>query len=238
MNEQSTHEFDEYKDNYSPDINSKLAYTGQGHDFYLKLKADHLLDLIDDTFGVGKKVQVLDVGCGHGLMHPLLEVANIELSGCDPAASVVEEAKQSNPSVEYKSNDGHILPYPDDSFDVVFTVCVMHHVPPQQWLDFLAEMKRVTKSGGILAVYEHNPYNPLTAHLVRTCPIDENAVLLKAAELYGFMKEVGIQQARREYIIFFPFKQKIFRAIERLITWLPLGAQYAMYSRISKNCEA
>jgi ubiquinone/menaquinone biosynthesis C-methylase UbiE len=227
------HEFDQYKENYASYISAAIAFSGQSHDFYLKLKADHLHGIIAKTFGVGTPVKLLDVGCGHGLMHPLLAAPNIELSACDPAASVIEEAKLRNPSVAYLANDGRTLPYEDNVFDVAVAACVLHHVEPAQWGDFLREMKRVVRPGGLLVIYENNPYNPFTLHIVKNCPIDENAVLLKCGVLKKLLSEVGLKAVDRDYIIFFPNSHDIFRKIESRLTWLPLGAQYAIYGSVA-----
>ncbi len=225
-------EFDKYNAHYDSQIEESLAFSGQEHDFYLKLKADHLLNLIQTKFEKKSEIDVLDIGCGHGLMHKFLISPEINLSASDPASSVIKEAIRLNPDVDYQANDGHTLNYADNSFDVAFTVCVMHHVVPEQWHDFLKEMKRVIKPSGLLVVYEHNPYNPMTLYIVKTCPIDANAVLLKSTKLRALMKSVGLIKTSNEYIIFFPAQNENFRKIEKMLTWLPLGAQYCVYAEV------
>lgn len=232
MTNQSKHEFDQYKDHYGANIDDSIAFAGQEHDFYLKLKADHLNNLIDKSFESDDVVNILDIGCGHGLLHKHLDKPRYNIKACDPAASVIEEARRMNPHVAYVSNDGHTLPYDDESVDVAFTVCVMHHVPPEKWQSFLKEMKRVIRPGGLLVVYEHNPYNPLTLYIVKTCPLDANAVLLRSSRLKKLLHSCQIQNVRQEYIIFFPFRGEFFRFLERFLCWLPLGAQYNICARI------
>ena len=232
MNTKSEREFDRYRDIYGSSIDDAVGFSGQGHEFYLQLKAEHLLAAIRDKFGNEQSVKVLDVGCGHGLMHPFMQEQNIDLIGCDPAASVIEQARQQNPDVNYLSNDGAVLPFNDNTFDVAFTVCVMHHVPPDQWPDFLKEMQRVVRPGGLLMVYEHNPNNPLTMRIVNNCELDKDAVLLRSKKLSALMRDIAPRRIRREFIIFFPFRGRLFRAIERLLTWLPLGAQYVISAEL------
>ena len=48
-------------------------------------------------------------------------------------------ARSQFPAVRYRHFDGLRLPYDDDAFDLTFTVCVMHHVRPEQWPGFAAE---------------------------------------------------------------------------------------------------
>ena len=60
----------------------------------------------------------------------------------------------------------------------------------------MKEINRVLKLGGRLYFFEHNPWNPFTRFLVRTCPFDKNAQLtiqLKHKEsnlmkIYDFVK--------------------------------------------------
>ena len=54
------------------------------------------------------------------------------------------------------------IPAEADSFDVVFSACVFHHIPHGEHLNWLQELHRITRPGGLIAIFEHNPLNPLT----------------------------------------------------------------------------
>jgi len=231
---EQTQEFDGYKDHYSQDIEDALSFAGQSHDFYMQAKVNYLEKFIGLHNQENAPLQILDVGCGHGLSHSYFQdkyKGRIILQAVDPAASVIEDAQKQNPNIAYKSNDGKTLPYDDNSFDIVQTICVMHHVPPQQWTHFIKEMQRVTKIGGHIIVFEHNPYNPITRHIVNNCPLDENAVLLNKGVLKSTMREAGLSDIQQDFILFFPFRHHLFRLIEKWLTWLPLGAQYVSYAQ-------
>lgn len=231
-NSENQEEFDAYKDDYSELIGDSLSFAGQSHDFYTRVKADKLIEIIEKKHLSKEAVDVLDVGCGHGLIHPLMlkRKAGLNISGVDVASTVIEKAKETNPAVNYRAYDGKRLPFGDNSFDVVYTICVMHHVPPAEWLDFIKEMKRVTRPGGQVIVFEHNPFNPLTVRVVNSCPIDADAVLLKNQQVKSLMTQAGLQNCRHDYIIFIPVDHKLCRLMESGIRWLPLGAQYVTYS--------
>ena len=64
-------EFDRYARNYSKDIEETLGVFGKGHDFYVRSKADILSNLFG-SLGGESGIKVLDVGCGVGLVHPLI----------------------------------------------------------------------------------------------------------------------------------------------------------------------
>jgi SAM-dependent methyltransferase len=114
--------------------------------------------------------------------------------------------------------------------DFVFTINVMHHIPPEHWGQFIKEMQRVTRKNGIAAIFEHNPLNPLTKLAVSKCELDRDAVLLTKRK----MKSLFIHKFKlmdEAYILFFPFKNNIFRSIETMLKWIPLGAQYYICGR-------
>ena len=238
-------EFDHYRDGYSQQINQAIAFSGQTQDFYTAVKARCLLDIFSRlrpsksvseaaSGDAGPALEVLDVGCGQGLIHPYLHPSksNLKLTGIDVAGTVIDEAKAANPHVHYDVYDGERLPYGADTFDAAFAIAVMHHVPPANWASFLAEMSRVVRPGGLVAIVEHNPINPLTQWIVRSCPFDENAVLLRSGRLARLFRATGLVELERRFIIFTPFDSAFFRQLDAGLSWLPLGAQYCMAARV------
>jgi SAM-dependent methyltransferase len=236
----SQREFDQHKETYRSDIDKAVAFSGQSHDFFTRVKAEYLIDLLRALAKEQGKttvpVDVLDIGCGHGHIHPYLLQSGIpmKLAAVDVAATVVEQARLTNPTVDYRSYDGERLPYDDSSFDAAYAIAVMHHVPPPQWPAFLTEMRRVVRPGGLVAIFEHNPINPLTQWIVRTCPIDENAVLLGSRRLSKLVSQARFAEVESRYILFTPLDGPRYRAFDRLIGWLPLGAQYYISARVPR----
>jgi SAM-dependent methyltransferase len=217
--------FDDYVETYKHEIQSSIDFAGQDVDFYIEVKAELLTKLAEKQFGDIGKIKALDIGSGVGLVDKFLAGKITSLYGIDVEQGVVDKAKINNPGVDYRIYNGTQIPFDDNTFDLTFAINVMHHVPPQQWENFTKEMYRVLKPGGIAAVFEHNPVNPLTRKVVRECEFDRDAVLLKHSKIENLFKNAGLKIIDEAYIIFFPFKAKIFRAIEGLLGWLPLGAQ-------------
>jgi hypothetical protein len=102
----------------------------------------------------------------------------------------------------------------------------MHHVPPDDLEGFMGEMHRVTKKGGLVVVFEHNPLNPLTRHAVDRCTLDEDAILLGRSQIRGLFSRAGIEAMESRYLFFTPFAGGFFQKLDRALGWLPLGAQY------------
>lgn len=217
--------FDDYVDSYKSEIQSSIDFIGQDVDFFLEVKAELLINLAERNFGSLDNVKALDIGSGVGLVDKLLTPKIKSLHGIDIEEGVVEKAKKNNPTLDYRIYDGVKIPFNDNTFDLTFAINVMHHVPPELWENFSQEMYRVLKPGGIAAVFEHNPVNPLTRKVVRECEFDKDAVLLKHSKIKSLLEGAKLKVVDDSYIIFFPFKGKLFRGIESLIGWLPLGAQ-------------
>lgn len=219
-------EFDKYDRTYTSAVNDAIGLPGLKADFFTRVKANYLVELLTDVFGSAQGVGLLDVGCGVGNYHPLLKNRVRTLAGVDVSAACVERAASANPEVAYSSYDGTRLPYPDASFDAAVTICVMHHVPTAHWSRFAAEMARVVRPGGLVVVFEHNPRNPLTMRVVNRCPFDRDAVLLRAEQTMALLTGAGLQAVAASSILTIPAGNAMLRGIDRMFSWLPLGAQY------------
>ena len=224
-------EFEEYKQSYVAEVEQSIDFAGQSHDFFIRVKADELVASCARQLGSLERRSVLDVGCGVGLMSRYVGERFGELCGVDVAPGVVEQAAAAVPQGKFQLYDGKRIPFGDETFDVAFTVCVLHHVPPEQWQSLVAEMARVLKPGGLLYIFEHNPYNPLTRRAVSNCPFDADAKLLTRSESAALVQSAGLEAADARYVLFFPWKGSSFRSVESGLRWLPLGAQYFVSGR-------
>jgi len=211
-------------------VEEAIAFAGRPHDVYVDVKARRLLELAEQRLGA-RPASALDVGCGIGLTDGRLVAQVGSLHGVDLSEKAVERARLRNPGVEYRSYDGSALPYEDGAFDLVFAICVLHHVDRPGRGPLLREMRRVTRAGGLVAVFEHNPWNPLTRRVVRGCSFDEGVELLKRGELAASFEAAALSVTDAEYLLFSPWRPRVLEALERRLTWLPLGAQYLVAGR-------
>lgn len=219
-------DFDDVAGAYEDKINSALSFAGREHAFYIDVKREHILRLAAQHFADVKSLDVLDLGCGLGAYHSGLEGKFRKLHGIDVSERSIELAAARHSFVNYSSFDGLRLPYREGQFSLVFTVCVMHHVPPPQWTAFVAEMHRVIKPGGLALVFEHNPYNPATQYIVKTCDIDKDAVLLRPGKLRGLFTRAGFKDVHTRTIISVPPAGQLLSSLDSMLGHLPFGAQY------------
>lgn len=230
-NEEKQVSFDDYVETYRTEIDDSIGFIGQDVDFFIEIKAKLLLKLAHKNFGELNKIKALDIGSGVGLVDKFLKSSIKDLYGVDVEDGVVEKARVNNPEVNYQIYNGVRLPFENNTFDMCFAINVMHHVPPERWENFSKEMHRVLKPEGIAAVFEHNPLNPLTRLAVARCEFDRDAVLLNHGKIKSLFKRAGLKISDDAYIVFFPFQAKLFRNIETVLNWLPLGAQHYVIGR-------
>ena len=113
---------------------------------------DHLVEMIPP------KASVLDVGCGDGLLASLIleKRPDVSLSGIDILV-------QRHARVPVKLYDGRLIPYPDQSFETVLFVDVLHHT--EDPLALLWEGRRVARD--CIIVKDHNRDSLAAAAILR-----------------------------------------------------------------------
>ena len=104
-------------------------------------------------------VKLLDAGCGPGNI--TAEIAQLitggKVVGIDSSSEIIKEASrnyavQCKDNLEFQVGDIYRLPFPDESFDVVYIHQVLQHLADP--VEALKELRRVLKVGGILASRE------------------------------------------------------------------------------------
>jgi len=99
-----------------------------------------------------QKKNVLEVGCGTGLiMQRLVSQAGL-LTGIDPSEKMLEKAKAKGLNV--LAGTAEKIPFPDNHFDVTYSFKVLAHVRDIEGA--MAEMMRVTKENGVVIAEFYN----------------------------------------------------------------------------------
>lgn len=224
-------EFDFHADEYHEKHKANVAITGEEPEYFSEYKIADLADLIVKN-GLANGA-ILDFGCGIGNSVPYFRkyLQQSQISCADVSARSVEIAQKRFPGHEKYILIDKAIPLPTHSQDIVFSACVFHHIPHEEHHHWFSELRRVTRPGGVLAIYEHNPLNPLTVRAVNTCPLDVNARLIRGGTLRQRAIASGWNDANVDYMLFFPSVLKSLRPLERHLNWLWLGAQYRMVAR-------
>lgn len=226
----SQREFDRYSDSYADLLKDSIrdCFTGPHTDFFHIRKRDLIRDYFQRRGIDTRSMRYLDLGCGKGELLRLLQPSFGHVVGCDPSAGMLDTVEGIEVCLQSEENK---IPFPASSFDFVTAFAVYHHVPLAQRTMLTQEVKRVLKPGGVFAIIEHNPFNPLTRLIVSRTPVDVHAVFLTASEARRLMASSGFVVDTTDYFLYFP--RRVYesggRHLEKLLTKLPFGGQYAVF---------
>ena len=111
--------------------------------------------------GVNSGDRVLDVGCGPGYLVRRISLVvgpTGHVHGADPSPDVIEYATRTAPAnTTFQLARAEQLPYPDETFDVVFCTLALHHIRPDHRPAALQEMYRVLRPSGTLLIADFRP---------------------------------------------------------------------------------
>lgn len=223
-------EFDKFAAEYREMHAANIGASGETPDYFAEYKVRDIANLVAAQFNL-KPSRILDFGAGIGTSVPPLRkyFPSAALTCLDVSQKSLEIGRSRFPGeAEFQLFDGKTVPLANNSIDLVFVACVFHHIPHSEHVGLLAELRRVISPGGALFLYEHNPYNPLTVRAVNTCPLDENAVLIRPENMLRTFKHAGFNFPQRRYRVFFPRFLSKLRFLENYLQWCPLGAQYSV----------
>jgi len=129
-----------------------LATDGEGYELNMGRWSRRLALPFLEFVGAGRAERILDVGCGTGHLAAAIVSASgaAAVHGVDLSPAYIEHARarHADPRLAFRVGDACALDYPDDTFDRVLSLLVLHFVPrPEQ---AIAEMRRVAKPGGVV----------------------------------------------------------------------------------------
>jgi SAM-dependent methyltransferase len=222
-------EFDSLAETYYEEHKKNIKITGEDPEYFAEYKIVDLADWCKKNSISSYNIADFGCGIGNSIPHFRKYFPAATLSCMDVSEQSLQLARKRFPGNENRLLiENEKIPLPEASQDLVFSACVFHHISPEEHHHWFSELVRVTRPGGILAIYEHNPLNPLTAHAFNTCPLDENACMIPSHQLRRKCAVAGWKNPSISYKLFFPGFLSKLRPLEKKMGWLFLGAQYRL----------
>lgn len=157
-----------------------------------------------DWLASRQSLRWIDIGCGNGAFTELIvdRCAPAEVQGIDPSAGQLAFAQErpAGRMAEFRQGDAMALPFPEDRFDAAVMALVIFFVPDPA--KGVAEMVRVTRSGGTVAAYAWDmlgggfPLDPIQAELRAigiTPPLPPSADSSRMEALVDLWTDAGLE---------------------------------------------
>jgi ubiquinone/menaquinone biosynthesis C-methylase UbiE len=184
----------------------RVDYDQRAEEFarYRTVNAAVLQELLSGV-SLDRESRVLDVGCGTGnYAAALTESTGCRMFGVDPSEQMLARARGAAPWESLLHARAEKLPFDDNSFDLVMSTDVIHHIDNRD--AYFHEAARVLRPGGHIATVtdSHDDIprrRPLSSHFPETVAIELRRYppvlrLLAEMEQAGFTEPRVVEAAR------------------------------------------
>lgn len=223
-------EFDKYADNYTELLDKSVSISGYKSDYFAEYKIREIHAFLSKHDKTGRTLKFLNFGCGTGNSEPFInkyfghpDICSIDVS--EASIQIARERNKDSQNIDFKVFDGLDIPY-DSNFDIIIAAGVFHHIPRKDHETVLSDIRLRLGAEGVLFIFEHNPWNPLTRGVVDSCEMDRSAELLSPSYAGKLLAQCGYAERELNFIIFFPYFLRCLLPVEKLLRKFPLGAQY------------
>jgi SAM-dependent methyltransferase len=212
---------------YRQMLDKGIRLSGEDQEFFIRGRLDSLQSRLPPDFMVRR---ILDFGCGIGTAtsHLADRFPHAEVLGVDTSENALEYAREHYGSDRIRFRGLTELSQ-EHGFDLCYVNGVFHHIEPASRSGAIQSIHRALRSGGVLALFENNPWNPGTRMVMSRIPFDRDAVTLSLPETKGLVRSGGFTRPALGWSLFyFPRPLAFLRFSEGALSHLPLGAQYCV----------
>ncbi len=149
---------------------------------------------------------ILDIGCGTGALCKVFYDRGLEVVGVDPSKGMLAQANKKLNNLLIKLSHiipGESLPFPEKSFDIVFTSYVAHGLKKEERIKLYKEMKRLSKE--LVIIHDYNENRGLLTSVVEYLENGDYFNFIKTAEkemkeVFSEVKKVDVDKRAAWYI--------------------------------------
>ncbi len=183
-------------------MNKTIQDTQSSYDAVASEYAERFKDEMDDKpFGrdcldrltreVSDLGPICDLGCGPGQIARYLHRQGVKTLGVDLSPNMIAEAQRLNPEIHFHQGNMVSLPDEDNSWGGIAAFYCIIHIPGEQIVDALREMKRVLKPGGVLLVTFHIGTKIEHRDEFFEKPVNLDFAFFQPNEMEGWLNEAG-----------------------------------------------
>ena len=159
---------------------------------------------------------VCDMGCGPGQIARYLHERGVTALGVDLSPGMIEHARRLNPGLDFQTGDMLALNVADEAWAGIAAFYSIIHIPRDEVLTALRELRRVLCSGGLLLLAFHLGDETLHVDEWWGHPVSADFELVRLDEMEHYLRAAGFEiestierapypdvehQSRRGYIL-------------------------------------
>jgi 2-polyprenyl-3-methyl-5-hydroxy-6-metoxy-1,4-benzoquinol methylase len=222
--------FDQYAENYENALASGLRISGEGREYFARVRIELLIKRLAELKIAPSKV--LDFGCGDGSSTGhLLQIPGVwNVLGIDVSAESIKRAQElfASENVSFRTMEGAPK---GGRYDMVFCNGVFHHVALEKRSAAVSFLFGALKPGGLIALWENNPWNPGTKLIMSRIPFDKEALTLTAPGTRRMLRTGGFEVLLTDFAFYFPRWLAPLRVFDAALRKVPFGGQYMVLAR-------
>lgn len=123
------------------------------------------INFLNETKVVARYSKILEIGCGKGRVVSYFYRKGYDIIGIEINESLIEESKKLYGNLPLSLVNSEILPFADNSFDVVISFDVFEHIPNSD--KHLQEVNRVLRDGGYYLLQTPNKLTNVVFETIR-----------------------------------------------------------------------
>lgn len=111
--------------------------------------------LLDQLVLEARGGPICDIGCGPGHVARYLHEQGADVCGIDLSDAMVERARELNPGIGFRQGDMRALDVNGGSFAAIAAFYSLIHIPREEMVPVLGELRRVLRPDGLLLAAVH-----------------------------------------------------------------------------------
>ena len=134
-----------------------------------------------------------DLGCGPGQIARYLRERGVDVCGIDLSSEMVEQARRLNPGIEFTQGNMLSLDVADERYGGIAAFYSIIHIPRDEVVAALCEMKRVLRPDGLLLLSFHIGDETLHVEDLWGEKVSLDFSFFRPAEMEGYLKSAGFR---------------------------------------------